>query len=280
MERKAGGQRQAPPCDAVPAPHSSLAPAGGRSTMDKIVLLQEAVSFFVSNVIVVQYSRYLTTSMTMVQCHFARGDNGMHASRSQGRSVRWATTAFLLGISVSSAASAQLAASDWQTLNRRAGETYRAGDFARATTLTEQALELARREFGRRHPNTLGSMTILAFMLDLQGRYGDAETLYQETLSLQREVLGPGHPDTLNTLNTMNGLARTLLRQGRVGEAEPLARQAVDLARRELGSQHTNTLSNINTLAIILFKQKRYTEAEPLLREALASTRHGTCQRL
>jgi Flp pilus assembly protein TadD len=49
--------------------------------------------------------------------------------------------------------------------------------------------------FGKEHPSTLTSMNNLAFLLDSQGKYDEAETIYQQTLLLSEKVLGKEHPD-------------------------------------------------------------------------------------
>jgi hypothetical protein len=54
-------------------------------------------------------------------------------------------------------------------------------------------------------------MNNLAYTLQQEGHYPEAEKLQRETLSLQSRVLGAEHPDTLRS---MNNLANTLVAEG------------------------------------------------------------------
>ena len=91
----------------------------------------------------------------------------------------------------------------WPSLNTQVMEAYKTNDYAKGTALAEQTLELARKKFGIRDPQTLISLNNLAFLYNSQGRYGEAEPLYREALQASREVLGPRHPDTLGSLNNL-----------------------------------------------------------------------------
>jgi Transposase DDE domain/Tetratricopeptide repeat len=78
----------------------------------------------------------------------------------------------------------------WQSLNAQMMAVYKTGDLAKGTALAKQMLELARKKFGIRDPQTLTSLNNLAFLYNAQGRYGEAEPLYREALQGRREVLG------------------------------------------------------------------------------------------
>ena len=129
-----------------------------------------------------------------------------------------------------------------------------------------KALEENRKNLGTEHPDTLGSMFDLAYALNEQGRYEEAEKLYRETMELRRRVLGPEHPDTLSS---MNNLANSIDDQGRYEEAEKLHRETLEIRRRVLGPEHPGTLASMNNLASVLADQGRYGEAEKLYRETL-----------
>jgi hypothetical protein len=50
----------------------------------------------------------------------------------------------------------------WPSLNTQVMEAYKTNDYAKGTALAEQALELARKNFGTRDPQTLTSLNNLA----------------------------------------------------------------------------------------------------------------------
>jgi tetratricopeptide (TPR) repeat protein len=69
-------------------------------------------------------------------------------------------------------------------------------------------------------------------VLQLQGRYEEAETLNRRALEGWEKELGEDHP---NTLISVNNLASVLQDQGRYEEAETLNRRALE--GREKGSR-------------------------------------------
>jgi len=161
-------------------------------------------------------------------------------------------------------------AAAWRALHDQAVAAHQAGQYGPGITLAEQALALARRTFGERHPDTLQSLDNLALLYQRQGRHGEAEPLYRQALQLRREVQGERHPDTLTSLNN---LAFLYASQGRHGEAEPLYRQALQLRREVLGERHPATITSLNNLALLYASQGRHGEAEPLFRQALQLSR-------
>ena len=75
----------------------------------------------------------------------------------------------VLGALASNAGAADPKA-EWEMLNQQVMEGYRAGRVRDVVPIAEQALALARKEFGPSHPDTLPSMENLAMILRPQGR--------------------------------------------------------------------------------------------------------------
>ncbi len=140
------------------------------------------------------------------------------------------------------------------------------GLYPRAQILQQQSMEIRQRVLGPEHPDTLKSMSNLAFLLDREGHYAEAEKLDRETLDIRRRVLGPEHPDTLAS---MNNLALVLHAEGHYAEAEKLFRETLDIRRRVLGPEHPETLASMNNLTLVLENGGHYAEAEKLDRETL-----------
>jgi len=178
--------------------------------------------------------------------------------------VTIAALALMLSLSTAALGQSEALTQAWLALNRQVIEAYQAGQYQDAEAPARQALDLATRESGPRHPSTLTSMNNLAFVLDGQRRYAEAEPLHRETLQLRREVLGPRHPDTLGS---MNNLAFVLDSQGRYAEAEPLYRETLQLRREVLGSRHPNTRDTQLNLTAILATQGKQAQAVALHRQ-------------
>ncbi|MGB7313551.1 MAG: CHAT domain-containing tetratricopeptide repeat protein, partial [Nodosilinea sp.] len=129
---------------------------------------------------------------------------------------------------------------------------------------------IRRERLGDRHPDVATSLSSLAGLYQLQGRYGEAEPLYQESLAIRRERLGDRHPDVATSLNNLAGLYPD---QGRYGEAEPLYQESLAISREQLGDRHPAVAASLGNLAVLYQLQGRYEEAEPLYQESLAIRR-------
>jgi eukaryotic-like serine/threonine-protein kinase len=147
------------------------------------------------------------------------------------------------------------------------GEVYESlGLYPQAQPLFEHALDIQRRVYGPRNPETLRSADDLAWLLLEEGHYAEAEKLVRETLDIERQVLGQEDPDTLKSMRV---LAATLHREGHYADAEKMEREELDIERRVLGPEHQDTLKTLNNLAGVLRDEGRYAEEEKTEREVL-----------
>ena len=64
-------------------------------------------------------------------------------------------------------------------------------------------MEASERALGKEHLNTLISVSNLAELYYLQGRYSEAEPLYQRALEAEERTLGKEHPHTLVSVNDL-----------------------------------------------------------------------------
>jgi tetratricopeptide (TPR) repeat protein len=112
----------------------------------------------------------------------------------------------------------------------------------------------------------LASATVLAFILNEEGRYDEAENLHRETLDVQRRVLGPEHR---GTLESMRNLANDFAGEGRYSEAEKLQRETMNVDRRVLGPEHPLARLSTYNISCILARKGNRDEAFQLLREAV-----------
>jgi tetratricopeptide (TPR) repeat protein/ribosomal protein L29 len=139
-------------------------------------------------------------------------------------------------------------------------------NYSVAEPLFQYALTILERDLGIDHPTTITTMSNLANLYYLQGRYGEAEDLYLHILSLRAKLLDANHP---NIANILNNLANLYHLQGRYEEAEPLFVRAYTILEEHLGPDDYITTISLNSLARLYQAQGRYEEAEPLFQEIL-----------
>jgi non-specific serine/threonine protein kinase/serine/threonine-protein kinase len=132
--------------------------------------------------------------------------------------------------------------------------------FPAAQQHVERAISLRRAVQGENHRDTLSSRLLLASLVSIQGRYGEAEALYTELLAAHRRHLGPGDPATINA---MSALAAALVTQDKRSPAVALLREALARSQRTFGPEHPQTLEILAVLASSLLDHSP-AEAEQL----------------
>ncbi|HMP02255.1 MAG TPA: tetratricopeptide repeat protein [Gemmatales bacterium] len=148
------------------------------------------------------------------------------------------------------------------------GVNYRAlGQYSPAIAHLERAMDLARKTFGRDHPETLHAQNSLAMAYSAAGRYADAQRLFEENLRQTRTACGPDHPDTLNS---MSNLARAYQVAGHLDRALPLHVETLKLSQAKLGADHPDTILYMGSLAQCYRSVGKLDLALPLLEQAAA----------
>jgi serine/threonine protein kinase/tetratricopeptide (TPR) repeat protein len=151
------------------------------------------------------------------------------------------------------------------------GDTYyKLGVYGAAEVHLRRAVDLRQNLLGSDHPDTIGTMTILAENLWAEGKAAEAEALGRSTLDAARRTLGPEHRLTMMAINN---LAVSLYPQGRLAEAEPLFHETLELRRRVMGPEHAWTIQAVSNLARVFMEQGKLDEAEAMLQEATATAK-------
>ena len=172
----------------------------------------------------------------------------------------------------------QLGAEDFVSWLSRLMEPFRVAAWARMGELIwHDTLGFIEENLGGEHPDTAESYNNLAYNLNAQGRYAEAERLYRKGLEIIKQVLDDMHPNTAANYNNVaanlaasyNNVAANLDAQGRYKEAEPLHRKGLEIRKQTLGDTHHDTATSYNNIALNLDAQGRYKEAEPLHRKGL-----------
>ncbi len=124
-------------------------------------------------------------------------------------------------------------------------------------------LVINEKTLGAEHPETVFLLARIAGLLQVQGRYEEAEKVYKRVLNTQTKVLGP---ENFNTLNTVSSLASVYDRLARYADAEPLYKRRLANQEKALGPDHPETAFTLASLAANFRAQARYSEAEQLQR--------------
>jgi len=200
------------------------------------------------------------------------------------------------------------------SLNNLASLYHRAlGDYARAESLYQLALEIRERVLGADHPVTAMSLNNLGMLYRELGDYVRAERLYHRALELCENGLGPEHPVTAQVRNnlavvchmlgdypravllferalqiyegapspgaqqiavTLNNLASSYGGQGDYARAVPLCARALSIREDALGAEHPDIAKSLNNLACLYRVLGDYERAAPLFRRALLIREH------
>ena len=115
--------------------------------------------------------------------------------------------------------------------------------------LLTRAVEIDRRAWGERHPETATAETNLSGLLLAAGRTEEAVRLGRAALAGFEATLGGDHP---RTAGAASNLADALRAKGDRAGAERLYRRALDIDERAYGPQHPETLNDARNLTEFL----------------------------
>ncbi len=127
-----------------------------------------------------------------------------------------------------------------------------------AIPLFLRARETRTAKLGPDHPQTLTSMSYIAWAYTAAGKLDLAVPLGEKTFKLSEAKLGPDHLDTLKALNN---LAAAYTRVGTHPEAIALYERLRDAQIAKLGSDHPDTLVTLNNLAMAYVAARKLPEA-------------------
>ena len=114
--------------------------------------------------------------------------------------------------------------------------------------------------------------TLLASLLQKQGKLEEARPLFEENLEVSRRTLGNHH---METLTNMNNLALLLQHQSKLEYARILFEETLQGLRGTLGSSHPLTLTSLGNLAELLRTQGNLGEARSLQEQAVEGQRRA-----
>ena len=118
---------------------------------------------------------------------------------------------------------------------------FQEGRMADAERAYEAALDEAD-AFPPGDPRLTATLSTLARVYCLQGKYDLAEPLCRRALAIKEKTLGPAHSDVAATLKDLVDILRA---QGKTEEAEPLYRRALAILERAIGPEFSELAESI-----------------------------------
>jgi tetratricopeptide (TPR) repeat protein len=142
----------------------------------------------------------------------------MKTSRIQKITMPWLAVALGLCLFVASAALAQQEKLD--ELNLQTMKLRHEGKYAEATSIAEQALNVAERTFGPDSAYVARSLNSLAHLYIFQRKYSEAEPLFKRSLAIWEKTRGPDDPAVAYCLKNLAALYRKMGNQEEASKLE------------------------------------------------------------
>jgi tetratricopeptide (TPR) repeat protein len=142
------------------------------------------------------------------------------------------------------------------------------GNWEAAVSVLEGLLDIQSAMLGADHPVTLGCLGALAWeYLWHAKRYDEAGSMYWQLVEEYKTLFGEDHLDTIKTLDA---LARALEGQGKYGDAEIMGQRALEGLERAYGDDnHPKILKRLESQASVLWHLGKYDEAMILADRAM-----------
>jgi len=151
-------------------------------------------------------------------------------------------------------------------LDGRVDELFRAGKYADAIPLAQQALALREKALGPNHLDVAKELSRLAAIYNGLERYAEMEPLYKRALAIRERALGRDHFEVGEALNNLAYVYGNL---GRLAEAEPLYERSLAIRERTLRPDHPYVGVSAKNLAMIYAGQGRDADALALTEKYL-----------
>jgi len=132
-------------------------------------------------------------------------------------------------------------------LNEFGAIFYDLGDFQKAITCLEQALEIDKEIYGEKHPHVATMLNNLGGAWDSLGDSKKAIDHYEQALKIIREVYGEKHPHVATTLNNLGMVSYSL---GDLKKAITCLEQALEIDKETYGEKHPHVATDLNNLGM------------------------------
>lgn len=156
-----------------------------------------------------------------------------------------------------------------KALNNMAVAYQKAGDYAKAESLSQQALAIVERIKGKEHPDTASALNNVASLKMALGQKKDAEPLFERALAIQEKALGPNHPSVGDGLTN---LATLYVENGAMEKAKALFERALRIYEKAYGGQHDRVITCLNNLGETYGRNNERDKAKIYFHRALSAS--------
>lgn len=119
---------------------------------------------------------------------------------------------------------------------------------------------------GEPHPEIAMGLNNVAYALDIEGKYDEAEEMYRAAYDMQRKLLGEDHPDVALALSNLAFVSYT---KGDLDASIAMSNESLEMYRRTVGNEHPLVARGMSNLAVMEMEKDDFTSAEPRLRDAI-----------
>ena len=141
------------------------------------------------------------------------------------------------------------------------------GDYARALTYFQCAVDTAEKMLGMEHPDTAATYYNIAGVYYRMGDYDKALEYYNKALVIVEKVLGAEHP---NTAATYNNIADVYQNMGNYDKALEYYNKALVIFEKVLGTEHQHTAVIYDNIGLVYREKNDYDKASEYTLKALA----------
>ena len=152
-------------------------------------------------------------------------------------------------------------------LNNLALLYHAAGEYSKAKSLYERALNIDEKVYGYEHPNVARDLSNLAGFYYAMGKLEKAKPFYKRALNIDEKVYGHQHPDVAKDLGNLAGLYYAM---GEYAQAKLLYERALVIDETVYGYQHPDVAKDLNNLAELYRVLGEYSKAKSLYERALS----------
>ena len=152
-------------------------------------------------------------------------------------------------------------------LDEESGQAFKRGQFDKAISLAQSALEFKEQRLGEQHAELVVTLNHLASPFIARQDYKQAEALLARALGIAEKAHGDDHPQTAAALGRMAALHADYCDFVR---AAPLQRRALAILEKALGQDDAQVAVALNDLAVLELGLGDLTQVEPRLSRALA----------
>ena len=141
------------------------------------------------------------------------------------------------------------------------------GDYSRALSCYEKALQIQLQIYGRQHPSVATIYNNMGGMYIDQGDYDQALACYKKALSIQLQVYGEQHAAVAMSYNNIGGVYDNL---GNYSQSLSYYEKALSIQLQVYGEQHPDVATSYNNIGGIYDRQGDYGQALACYEKALS----------